>query len=297
MQNLIHDLKNKVLLLDGAWGTNLNKRGLAFGEEMILAHIYHPSAIVKLTEEYIEAGSDIVTANSFQGSSISLKRYNRGEDAYELNYKAVKLLKDIPDVKYVGASVGPTTGDFSEWAMDPKRAYTENDFYASYKEQMRALREAGVDLVICKTFLIFQELRAALRAAKRYDLIAVGSLAFDYHETKDDFSTIYGAKIDDLVSLNDADIVGFNCGSVTLDQAVTLTTRIRKKTNKPLFAEPNGGVPGTQAQVYTPDAFATTIKKIIEAGGTVVGGCCGTTPDHISALRKIVDDYNLEKAL
>jgi 5-methyltetrahydrofolate--homocysteine methyltransferase len=292
MEGLMDDLRSKILLLDGAWGTNLNERGLAFGEEMNFAHIHHPSIMIQLAKEYIQAGSDILATNSFQASSISLKRYNRGEDAYELTYKAVKIIKDIPEVKYVGGCIGPTTGEFKEWAMDPKRAYTEDEFYETYKEQMRALKDAGADLVICKTFLAFPELRAALRASKAYDMITAVSLAFNYHEEKDDFATIYGAKIDDLISLNDADIIGFNCGSVTLDQAVELTARFRKKTDKPLFAEPNGGIPGTREPVYTPDVFAAHVERIIEAGGTLVGGCCGTTPDHIRALRRIVDSHN-----
>jgi len=234
-----------------------------------------------------------LVTNTLQASSISLKRYNHSEDAYEITYKAAKILKDIPEVKYIGGCIGPTTGEFKEWAMDPTKAYTEDEFYAAYKEQVRAFKDAGVDLVICKTFFILPELRAALRASKDYDMITAVSLAFNYFEKTDDFATIYGAKIDDLISLNDADIIGFNCGSVTPDQAVELTVRFRKKTDKPLFVEPNGGLPGNQDQVYTPDVFATYFEKIIEAGGTLVGGCCGTTPGHIRALKKIVDLQNL----
>jgi 5-methyltetrahydrofolate--homocysteine methyltransferase len=294
MTNLINDLEcGRILLFDGARGTALNKKGLTFGEETNLAHVNHPTIVTDLAKEYIEAGSDILTTNTFQASSISLERYNRSEEVYEINYKAARLLKDIPNVKYVAGSLGPTTGEFKEWATDPKKAYSEDEFYEAYKQQIQALKDAGIDLIICETFLIYQELRAALRASKESGMITSVSLAFDYREKKEEFTTIYGANIDNLTSLNAADIIGFNCGSITLDQAVELTRRLRERTDKPLLAEPNGGIPAKQEQDYPPEVFAEYGDKIIEAGVQLIGGCCRTTSDHIRELRKIVDRHNV----
>jgi 5-methyltetrahydrofolate--homocysteine methyltransferase len=293
MANLIKDLENgRILLTDGAMATELFKKGLAPGEEIVLAHVNHTNIITHLAKEYIEAGSDISLANSHFTSSISLKRYNRDKDAYDLTYKAAMLNKEISGVNYVAGVIAPTTGEFKEWAMDPTDAYSEDDFYESYKEQTLALKDADVDLVICLTFSVYQELRAALRASKEREMTTVACLAFDYIENSDDFRTSYGASIDNLTSLNDADIVGFSCGTFTLDQAVKLTERLRERTDKPLFAKPNGGVPGEQQKVYPPEVFAEYGEKIIEAGATFIGGCCGTGPDHAKELKKVVDKHN-----
>ena len=94
-----------------------------------------------------------------------------------------------------------------------------------------------------------------------------------------------------------ADIIGFNCGSITLDQAVKLTERLRERTDKPLFAKPNGGVPAKGKQVYPPETFAEYGEKIIEAGATLIGGCCGTTPEHVKTLRRVVDQHNTLKSV
>ena len=127
MSNFIEDLRNeKVLLFDGPRGTGLSGKGLEFGEETTIAHVNNPNIVIDLAKEYIEAGADIVSTNSFQTSSISLKRYNCGEDAYKFSYEAAKLLKDIPDAKYVAGSIGPTTGEFKAWAADPMNAYDED---------------------------------------------------------------------------------------------------------------------------------------------------------------------------
>ena len=153
MTNFINDLKSgRILLFDGALGTELSKKGLTFGEETTLAHVNHPTIVTDLAKEYIEAGSEILITNSVQTSSISLERYNHGGDAYDFTYKAGKLIKDIPEAKYVAGVIGPTTGEFKEWAMDPTKAYSEDDFYETYKEQIRALKDANVDLVACFTF-------------------------------------------------------------------------------------------------------------------------------------------------
>ena len=156
---------------------------------------------------------------------------------------------------------------------------------------MQALKDADVDLVMCLTFSVYQELRAALRASKELDMTTVASMAFDYIEKNDDFRTSFGATIDNLISLNEADIIGFNCGSISLEQGVDLTKKLRERTDKPLFAKPNGGVPGKD-ETYSPETFAEYMEKIIGAGATLIGTCCGTTPAHIKELKKVVDKHN-----
>lgn len=297
MSNFINDLRNdKILLFDGPKGTGLNSKGLELGEETTLAAVNNPKIVTDLWNEYIEAGADIVSTNSFQTSSISLKRFNCDEDAYKFSYEAAKLLKDLPNAKYVAGSIGPTTGEYKAWAADPNNAYDENDFYEAYREQIPALKEAGVDFIICETFLIFEELRAALRASKEFDMITSVAMAFDYREKTDEFATIYGASIDNLISLDEADIIGFNCGSITLDQTVELTKRLKARTDKPLLAQPNGGIPAQQEHVYSLEVFAENGEKLIEAGIKFIGGCCRVTSDHIKELRKVVDNHNYSKS-
>lgn len=291
MGNIIDELENgKVLLLDGATGTELNKDGLDFGEEILLAQINNPKIVAKLAELYYKAGSDIVITNTFQASSISLERYSLKNRTYEINVQGAKLLKNVPQSKYVAGSVGPTTGEFNEYSMDPEHAFGSDDFYRTYLDQIQALKEGGVDLIVLETFLMLPELESALRASKELGMITSAALALDYQAKNNTYKTIYGVDYEKLTSLKDADIIGFNCGSVTLDQAVELTRRLRDKTDKPILVQPNGGIPPDN--VVSPKEFSEYGQKIIEAGANLIGGCCGTDPGHIKELRKVVDNYN-----
>lgn len=292
MSALIDELKQrKIFLLDGATGTELQKKGFDFGKEVITAHQNKPMLVKDLASEYVAAGSDIILTNTFSASRPSLKRYKLAYKLAQVNYDAAWILKNIKGVGYVAGSVGPSTEMFESYSLSPGKGFSREQFYGAFKEQIQALKNAGVGLIALETFMCYEEAEQALKASKDLGMTTVVSFAFNYSETKDYFATIYGVNIDKLVSLEQADIVGFNCGDISLEQAVELTKRIKERTDKPVWAKPNAGSIQEPDKLATPDEFAEYGERIIDAGANLVGGCCGTTPAHISSLKRIIDRY------
>jgi 5-methyltetrahydrofolate--homocysteine methyltransferase len=267
----------------------LNKKGLEFGRETTLAHEDHFIEILELAEEYAVSGSDIVLTNTFGASRISLDRYGEGERTDEINFTAADIMVGVPFI-YLAGSIGPSTGEFN-YGMEGDGC-SADDFYKTFSEQIAALKRGKVDLIALETFMCYEEAEQALRASKDLEMVTAVSFAFNYEQGNDRYATMYGADIDKLVDLKDADIVGFNCGDVTLEQSVELTSRIRDNTDKPIWVKPNGGPPAEPEKCSTPEQFAEYGEEIIEAGANLIGGCCLTTPEHIDALREVVEVYN-----
>jgi|TARA_B100001971_G_C18194140_1_gene540404 5-methyltetrahydrofolate--homocysteine methyltransferase len=290
MDDLLEDLKKgKIILLDGATGTELNKRGLEFGLETTLAHEKHFMKVIDIAEEYALAGSEIVLTNTFGASRTSLDRYGEGERTDEINFSATDIMIGVPFI-YLAGSVGPSTGEFN-YGMEGY-GQSADDFYKVFTEQISALKRGRVDLIALETFMCYEEAEQALRASKDLEMVTAVSFSFNYEQNNDKYATMYGADINKLVGLKDADIVGFNCGDVTLEQSVELTRRIRDNTDKPIWVKPNGGPPAEPEKCSTPEQFAEYGERIIEAGAKLIGGCCLTTPQHIYALNTVIERYN-----
>lgn len=287
--SLVEEIKNgRTLLLDGATGTELYNRGLQFGKETILAHEDNQEIVQEIVFEYLDKGSDIVLTNTFGASRISLERYNLGERVSEINLSAAMQL-NMTNVKFLGGSIGPTTGEYN-YGMDGF-GYNAEQLYEVFKEQISALKFGRVNFIALETFMCYEEAEQALRASKELGMETVVSFAFNYEDNNNRFATLYGTDINKLVGLKDADIVGFNCGSLDLEQSLELTKRIKDATDKPIWAKPNAGPPSQPDKIVPPSAFAEYGERMIEAGANLVGGCCMTTPAHIEALRKVVDKY------
>ncbi len=284
-------LESGPVILDGATGTNLQAAGMKMGvcpEEWILAN---PQAIIDLQRAYIQAGTNILYAPTFTANRIKLAEYGLEEQLVEMNHKLVALSKEAAEGRAYIA------GDIS---MTGQQLYPIGDMQFEelvdiYKEQVNALADAGVDLFVVETMMSLQESRAAVIAIKECcDLPIMVSLT--YEETgRTLFGTDPATAVSVLQSLG-ADVVGINC-SAGPDKMTEQVRQMYEVANVPILVKPNAGLPklvdGKTVFDMEPKEFALAGKKLAECGAAIFGGCCGTTPAHIQALKEELKDAEL----
>ena len=280
-------IESRVVVLDGATGTNLQKAGMPTGvcpEQWILEH---PQALIDLQRTYVEAGTDIVYAPTFTASRIKLEEYGLADRLVEMNRALVALSREaVAGSGALVAGVLTMTGK----QLAPIGDLPFETLVEVYKEQARVLADAGVDLFVVETMMSLQETRAALIAIREVcDLPVMASLTYE-----SDGRTLYGTDAKTamvvLQSLG-ADAVGLNCSTGPMEM-VSAVEQMREVANIPVLAKPNAGLPqledGVTVYRMTPEEFATAGTALVEAGASIVGGCCGTTPAHIKALADAV---------
>ncbi len=281
-----------VLVGDGATGTMLLERVLDDGQAPEAATLSHPDVLTELARLYVEAGAEIVETNTFGGSPLKLALSRVEGTVDEVNRMAVAAARaGAGDRAYVAASCGPC-GQLLEPHGDTAPAAV----YDSFLHQMSVLLEAGVDCVFVETMTDLTEATLAIRAAKDVaaDLPVAAMMTFD--RTPRGFFTIMGVSVTKAAAgLADAgaDAVGSNCGN-GIEHMIDIAREFRRHTELPLIIQPNAGLPQTTdgGIVYdeTPAFMADRARALVELGVAVIGGCCGTTPDHIRAIRTIVDE-------
>jgi methionine synthase I (cobalamin-dependent) len=269
------------VLADGAWGTELQKRGLGVGECGDAWNLSHPDEVADVARCYFEAGSGVILTNTFRANPISLAAYGLVDRAAEINRAGVVISKKAAASSAVFASVGPTgklmaTGDI-----------TEDELFAAFAAQTAALAVAGADALLLETFSDLAEALVAFRGARLTGLPVVVSFAFDSGKNKD--RTMMGLTPEQAakaMSEAGAGAVGANCGT-GIEQFVSVCQRMRKVTDLPLWMKPNAGLPvltgGVVEYKTTPEQFASSLLGLCEAGANFVGDCCGTTPKFIQA--------------
>lgn len=283
--------KGKTMVSDGAWGTFLQAKGLKAGECPELWNAEHPDVVYEIARSYIEAGADLIETNSFGGSSIKLKHYQLDHRAFELNEAAAKISrKAAGDNHYVLGSIGPTG------KILMMGEYSEEDFYRSFSEQAEALASGGVDAIVIETMSDIEEARQAIRAAKDHtDLEVICTMTFE--KTKNgEFKTMMGFSPRDMVrEIKDegVQIIGANCGNGIRDM-IGIVKEIRESDpGIPILIHANAGIPfyrdGETVFPETPDEMASLVIPILDAGASIVGGCCGTTPQHIRRIRETIN--------
>ncbi len=278
-------VKNRFLLLDGATGTNLQKAGMPTGvcpEQWILEH---KEVILELQKNYVEAGTDILYAPTFSGNRIKLEEYGLADRLEEINQNLVMLTKEAAGNNALVA------GDIT---MTGKQLYPIGELYFEelveiYKEQIRCMVKAGVDLLVAETIMSLQEARAAVLAAKEVcDLPIMVTMTF-----QEDGRTLYGTDpktaLIVLQSLG-ADAVGVNC-SAGPDAMISIIEEMKKYAVVPLIAKPNAGLPkidenGKNYFDMDADTFADFMETLAQAGAAILGGCCGTTPEYIKKIKE-----------
>ena len=281
----------KILLSDGAWGTELAKKGYGSGLCPELLNIEHPDVIREVASSYIDAGSDIILTNTFGGSPCKLVKYSLNERLEELNEVGVRLSKEAAgDTALVFATLG-STGEF----LAPLGLITEDEMTAGFARQVKAFVAGGADGILIESMTDLGETLCALRAAKENaeKLPVVCSMTFD--KGLRGYATIMGVKPSDAVRKLEeagADSVGSNCGW-GIDEIIEVAGIMREATDLPLWFKPNAGMPelveGKTIYRQKPDYMASRIPELIDAGASIIGGCCGSTPEHIRKIREVVD--------
>lgn len=280
-------VKKDPVLLDGATGTNLQKAGMPIGvcpEQWILEN---SEVLIDLQKRYVEAGTDILFAPTFTASRIKLKEYGLEDHLEEMNRKLVALSKEA--AKGTNALVA---GDLT---MTGEQLYPLGDLMFEdlvdvYKEQAKIIAEAGADLFVVETMMSLQECRAAVLAIREVcDLPVMVSLTYN-----EDGRTLYGTDpVTAVVVMQSlgADAVGMNC-STGPEAMLEPIAKMAEYAAIPLLAKPNAGMPelidGQTVFNVEPEEFAEVGKKLVEEGAAIIGGCCGTTPEHIRALKEAV---------
>ena len=289
MGKIIDKIKNgEILVSDGAWGTFLQEKGLVPGECPELWNITRPDDVLDIANGYIKAGSDMIETNSFGGSSFKLKNYGLEDRAFEINKAAAAISRQAagPD-KFVLGSIGPTGKILMMGEV------TAEELYDAFKEQAMALESGGADAIIIETMTDLEEAIQAIKASKENTKCEVFcTMTFD-KTVNNEFRSMMGVSPTDMVNqiiAAGADLIGANCGNGTRDM-VGIVKEIRQANIKiPVLIHSNAGMPlykdGETVFPETPEEMAKFTRELIDAGANIIGGCCGTTPEHIA---KIVD--------
>lgn len=288
-------IRKGILLGDGAMGTQLQELGLKSGESSALWNLTEPEKVLQVQRAYVNAGADLLISNSFTGSRLSLSLSGLEGKAAEINRAAVSIAR-----KAFGSSPGYVLGDLGPFGgiMEPYGTVTREEVFASYLEQAEALLSAGADALIIETQTSLEEMGAALDAAKKAGApCVIASMSYDSVKDGTDFRTMMGVSPEEAVRLmkqKGADVLGTNCGTgIDIGNAARIVQRYRLASSLPIMAQPNAGQPERDGDnvVYreTPQQMAEGIGRLVEAGASIIGSCCGTTPAHTALFRQKLD--------
>lgn len=285
--------EKKLLVSDGAWGTMLQAKGMKAGDCPEEWNVTHAEAVQSVAKAYADAGSDLILTNTFGGSSYKLKKSKLGEKVEEFNKAGAKNSLDAAPNVIVAASIGPT-GEF----IEPYGEATEEELEAAFAEQIKAVLAAGLKAVCVETMTAVEEAVCAIKASKKLDpsVDVICTMTFD--PTKSGYKTMMGVSCERAakeLSEAGADVVGSNCGN-GIEQMIEITKAFRANTDKPILIHANAGAPELDGDKtvfkQTPEHMAGLVKDLVDAGANIIGGCCGTTPEHITAMKKVVDELS-----
>ncbi|MBZ5521657.1 MAG: bifunctional homocysteine S-methyltransferase/methylenetetrahydrofolate reductase [Acidobacteriia bacterium] len=289
--NLLTRLKQGPVLCDGAMGTLLYAKGVFINKCYDELNLSQPDLIRNIHNEYLNAGADIVETNTFGGNSARLSRHGLADKVHEINLQGARLAREAVDAYnlkkagsvLVAGSVGPLG-----IRIEPLGKTSKEEARAWFREQIAALAEGGVDLIMLETFGYLEELHQAVLAAREaapsLPLVAQATIDEEGNCLDGASAETFATKVTDW----GVDVIGCNCsvGPVAMLEAIE---RIRRVTELPLAAQPNAGVPrnveGRNIYLCSPEYMASYARKFVNAGVSLVGGCCGTTPEHIKAMK------------
>jgi 5-methyltetrahydrofolate--homocysteine methyltransferase len=290
---LLEALQTRVLLGDGAMGTQLQQAGLepgGWGDEW---NLIHPERVAAVQRKYVEAGSDCLITNTFGSNRFVASRYGLENKIREVNRAGAEIARAVAGTqRYVLGDVGPFGG-----MLEPIGETSREEIVAAFEEQVRGLAEGGVDAIIIETMTALEEMECAVEAVRNVTNVPViGSFAFDKLKNGG-YKTMMGVSPEQaagtLVKLH-ADVMACNCGTAldTSDYQTIIAT-LRAAGDAPIMAQPNAGMPELNDDVIiyreTPEMMAEAVWGLVRSGANIVGGCCGTTPDHIRLFRKEID--------
>jgi 5-methyltetrahydrofolate--homocysteine methyltransferase len=284
----VSKLQNSVTIADGAWGTELDKRGVPPGYCREEWNVSHAEVVEAVAASYVEAGSQIILTNTFTGNRFGLERHGFVDRVAEFNRAGAAISRKAAGTRaHVFGSIGPSGKILMVGEVN------EGELYAAFTAQAVALAEGGADAIVCETMTELEEAMAALRAVKENTPLPV-AVSLTYDSGPDRTTTMMGVTpqqaAHDLTKAG-ADIIGCNCGA-GIDAYITVVELLRQSTDRPIWAKPNAGLPelenGMVVYKESPEVFAGKVPQLIQAGANIVGGCCGTSPDFIRAIRRAI---------
>lgn len=278
-------ISERVLVLDGAMGTLLQERGLAPGQSPEELNLTMPDVVAGVHRDYVDAGADIIVTNTFGGSRVKLAHYGLESQLREINARAVEIARKVAgDDVYVAASLAPT-GRFGE----PLGDASFDEFHDIFTEQARAVIDAGADAITFETFLDIKEIRAGIIAVRDLNphIPIIAMLTFD-----DNGRSVLGTPPEAAaitLEAAGADIIGSNCG-LGVDGIYEILSAMRRVTRLPLISQANAGLPklvdGKTVFPATPEEMTAYHDRLLDLNVRIIGGCCGTTPAHIRAMKE-----------
>lgn len=282
MSKFVDLLANRPIICDGAVGTEIYARGGKTDQCLDSLNITQPNLVRSVHRDYAEAGAQIIESNTFGANRIRLASHGLADAAREINLAGVTLAKEEvgKDTIVVAGSIGPTGK-----LLEPFGAVSVDEAYGAFAEQAQALRDGGADVIFVETMADLQEATAAVRAAKATGLPVVAQMSFA-QEGHTMMGVDPAAAVRAFQELG-ADVVGANCGTGFHDMLAVVREMV-SVADRPVIAQPNAGFPqlvnGRMVYVSTPAYMADYARQFVDLGVTIIGGCCGTTPDHIRAI-------------
>lgn len=283
----------EVLVGDGAWGTQLMARGLAPGESPEAFALDRPQLLAEIAGLYLEAGADLVTTNTFGGSPLRLAAHGLEARCEEINRRAVEALRPALNGRaHIAGSVGPSGAILRPYGDAEPELVAEG-----FRRQIGALVAAGADLLCIETMIDLAEAKLAVAAARACsaDIPIIATLTFD--ATPRGFYTTMGSTVAEACAAlaeAGADVVGSNCGN-GIATMVEIARGFARHSTLPIAIQANAGLPehrdGTLVWPETPEQFAESVPELLGLGVQIIGGCCGTGPEHVRAVRAAVDAH------
>jgi 5-methyltetrahydrofolate--homocysteine methyltransferase len=282
--------QKKLLVSDGAWGTMLQEAGMQAGDCPEQWNVTEPEKVQAVAAAYARAGSDLILTNTFGGSAYKLGKMGLGEQVEAFNAAGARLSLEAAGDALVAGSVGPT-GEF----LEPYGEATVEEMEGVFTGQISAMLEAGLRAICVETMSALEEASCAIRACKKLDasVDVICTMTFDLNPTG--YRTMMGVTPEqaaEVLSEAGADVIGSNCGN-GVERMVDLTAQLRQASDKPILIHANAGSPelieGKTVFRQRPEDFAAKVSDLVDAGARIIGGCCGTTPEHIQAICAEVD--------
>lgn len=278
-----------IFVSDGATGTNLQKMGLPVGAAAELWALENPEAILNLNRAFIEAGSDIILTCTFGGTKLRLEASGLGDQFEKVNRKAVALTREAAagTQVWVAGSIGPTGH-----MLAPLGTVSEEEAEDNFREQARILVTSGVDLIVVETQFDLKEASAAVKGVRSVDKQIPLVCSFSYDRGTRTMMGVRPEDMAEIIGALDVDMLGINCGR-SLEENLQALHRLRKATDKPIWFKPNAGMPemdedGKPTYSVTPVQMGALVPEWLAAGAQIVGGCCGTSPEHLAEIAKHV---------